>query len=172
MSDTNTHNDICNSELFEKLYKENIETLRNYLYYKYGDLSEAEDIAQNAFIKLWENCKKITPDKAKSFLYVTANNMSLNVIKHNKIVLKYRSLTKKDITYENPEYQMMSREFQEKIDQALNDLSEKQREVFLMNRIDKLKYKEIAEILGISIKAVEKRMHLALQQLRKKIGNI
>ena len=171
MADTKTHN-ICSQSIFEKIYKENIEILRNYLYYKYGDLSEAEDVAQNAFIKLWENCANIAPEKAKSFLYVTANNMSLNVIKHEKIVLKYRTYSKKDITYENPEYQMMSDEFQKKIDRALNELSEKQREVFLMNRIDRLKYKEIADILGISIKAVEKRMHLALQQLRKKIGNI
>ena len=39
--------------------------------------------------------------------------------------------------------------------------------MFLMSRIDKMKYKEIAEALGLSVKAIEKRMHLALKTLRK-----
>ena len=163
---------ICAEQVFERFYKDEITSLRNYLYYKYGDLIGAEDIAQNAFIKLWENCNKINPEKAKSFLYVTANNLSLNVIKHEKIKLRYKSLPSRSITKESPEYLMISDEFQDKIDSAIGGLSEKQREVFLMNRIDKLKYREIAEILDISIKAVEKRMHAALIQLRKKIGNI
>ncbi len=168
----NGEHNICDEKLFGRLYREYIEGLRNYLYYKYGDLQEAEDVAQNAFVKLWENCKNVSEAKAKSFLYITANNMSLNVIKHRNIVLKYRHEPRKMSTGETPEFQMMSDEFHDKLMAAIHALSDKQREVFLMNRIDKLKYKEIADILQISVKAVEKRMHLALVQLRKKIGNI
>jgi len=54
----------------------------------------------------------------------------------------------------------------------LANLPSKQREVFLLNRIDKKKYAEIAEMLGISVKAVEKRMQKALIIIRKEIGNI
>ena len=50
---------------------------------------------------------------------------------------------------------------------AIADLPENQRIVFLMNRLDKKTYKEIAELLDISVKAVEKRMHKALKELRK-----
>ena len=53
---------------------------------------------------------------------------------------------------------------------VIANLSEKQREVFLLNRIEKKKYKEIAEMLGISVKAVEKRMHGALKSLREEIN--
>ena len=55
---------------------------------------------------------------------------------------------------------------------AISDLPEKQKEVFLLSRIEKMKYREIAEMLGISVKAVEKRMHLALLEMKEKIGNV
>jgi RNA polymerase sigma-70 factor (ECF subfamily) len=64
------------------------------------------------------------------------------------------------------------KEFNAKLEKSLSKLSESQRIAFLMNRIDGKKYKEIAEILNISIKAVEKRIHNALLNLRKEIENI
>jgi RNA polymerase sigma-70 factor (ECF subfamily) len=64
------------------------------------------------------------------------------------------------------------KEFSAKLEKALSKLSESQRIAFLMNRIDGKKYKEIAEILNISVKAVEKRIHNALLNLRKEIENI
>jgi RNA polymerase sigma-70 factor (ECF subfamily) len=67
---------------------------------------------------------------------------------------------------------MLEKEFLEKIEKAISDLPEKQKEVFLLSRIEKMKYREIAEILGISVKAVEKRMHLALLEMKEKIGNV
>ncbi len=57
----------------------------------------------------------------------------------------------------------------DKLQTAISNLSEAQRTAFLMNRIDGLKYTEIAEALGISVKAVEKRIHKALVSLRKEI---
>ena len=66
---------------------------------------------------------------------------------------------------------MEEKEFMDKLQNAISDLTDGQREVFLLNRIDKKTYKEIAEMLEISVKAVEKRMHGALVKLRGKIGN-
>ncbi len=60
----------------------------------------------------------------------------------------------------------------EKLKKAINNLSEGQRIAFLMNRVEGKKYREIAEILEISVKAVEKRMSLALIALRKEIDEI
>ena len=60
----------------------------------------------------------------------------------------------------------------DKLQAAIAELSEAQREDFLLNRIDKKTYNEIAEMLDISVKAVEKRMHNALKQLRKLVKNI
>jgi RNA polymerase sigma-70 factor (ECF subfamily) len=163
---------ICDSIIFERLYKDNAELLRNFLYYKFGNLENAEDISQNSFIKLWENCKKISPDKAKSFLFKTAINLSLNEIKHQKVVLKFNNNASERSQNETPEYKMIENEFQVKLENAIASLTDKQREVFLLNRIEKVKYSDIAEMLNISVKAVEKRMHAALLIMRKKIGKV
>ena len=73
---------------------------------------------------------------------------------------------------ESPEYLILEKEFMEKLSDAIAQLPDKQREVFLLNRVEKKTYKEIAEMSGVSVKAVEKSMHKALVKLREKIGNV
>ena len=63
-------------------------------------------------------------------------------------------------------------EFKTRLEAAIGELPETQREVFLMNRIDKMTYNEIAEALGVSVKAIEKRMGKALKTLRSKIKEL
>jgi RNA polymerase sigma-70 factor (ECF subfamily) len=60
-------------------------------------------------------------------------------------------------------------EFKNELERAISDLPEKQRVIFLMNRIDNIPYKEIAEIQDISLKTVEKHMSSALRQLKDKV---
>ena len=93
--------------------------------------------------------------------------MFLNEIKHQKVVQNYQKHNGNDSTNESPEFIMLEKEFMEKLESTIDNLPEKQREVFLMNRIEGLKYREIAERLKISQKAVEKRMSQALLHLRK-----
>ena len=59
-----------------------------------------------------------------------------------------------------------------KLEKAISSLPERQREVFLLNRIEKKTYREIAELSGVSVKAIEKLMHKALLKLRVEIENI
>ena len=168
MSDTTKS--VCEQRVFESLFNKYSKTLRNFIYYKCGDADQADDLAQDAFVKLWNNCSKIPFEKAKSFLYTVANNAFLNEVAHKKVVLKYQKASVNDnTTNENPEFVYREKEFKEELNRAIANLSEKQREVFLLNRIEKKKYKEIAEMLGISVKAVEKRMHGALSSLRAEI---
>ncbi|CAL2103124.1 RNA polymerase sigma-70 factor, ECF subfamily [Tenacibaculum sp. 190130A14a] len=163
---------VCNPKVFEDVFKKNAETLRNFMYYKCGNMDLAEDFVQESFVKLWDNCSKVIEEKAKSFLFTVANNLFLNNVAHKKVVLKHQKNAKPSITNESPEFILEEKEFLVKLEKAIQDLPEKQREVFLLNRIDKKKYKEIAELLGISTKAVEKRMSQALKTLREKIGKI
>lgn len=165
-------NNVCNPKTFEDVFKKNAEILRNFMYYKCGDADLAEDFVQESFVKLWDNCSKVVKEKAKSFLFTVANNLFLNNVAHKKVVLKHQKTSNPNITNESPQFILEEKEFMHKLERAIQDLPEKQREVFLLNRIDKKKYKEIAELLDISVKAVEKRMSLALKQLREKIGNI
>lgn len=164
-------NNVCEEQIFSKVFTANSKTVFNYIYYKFGNEEKANDAVQEAFVKLWENCAKVTPEKAKAYVYTIANNLSLNVIKAEKVRLKYADRVN-DRTNESPEFLMEEKEYKEKLDNALNSLPENQRTTFLLNRIDGKKYAEIAEMEGVSIKAIEKRMHLALKSLRKKIEGI
>jgi len=161
---------VCESKVFEDLYSSHSKSLYNFIYYKCGNEGQAEDLVQEAFIKMWNNCAKVIFEKAKSFLYTVANNMFLNEVAHKKVVLKYHQIPTTDSTNEDPEFILEEKEFMVKLQNAISDLTEGQREVFLMSRIDKKSYKEIAELLNISVKAVEKRMHGALLKMREKIS--
>tara|TARA_R110002167_G_scaffold94258_6_gene251780 strand:- start:9586 stop:10098 length:513 start_codon:yes stop_codon:yes gene_type:complete len=169
--DPNNKDNVCEEAVFATIFRSNSTTVFNYIYYKFGNEEKAHDAVQEAFVKLWENCAKVAPEKAKSFVYTVANNLYLNVIKAEKVRLKYADKSLKT-THESPEFLMEHDQFKEKLDKALNDLPENQRTVFLLNRIDGKKYAEIAALEGVSVKAIEKRMHLALKSLREKIDGI
>ncbi|HOZ73702.1 MAG TPA: sigma-70 family RNA polymerase sigma factor [Flavobacterium sp.] len=164
---------ICEDTVFAGFFKTHVKNLRNYLYYKFGNEEQANDVTQEAFIKLWENCKNVPFEKAKSFLYIVANNASLNYIAHQKVVLEYsKKADLKQHAFESPDYLIEEEEFRVKLHNAIENLSEAQRTAFLLNRIDGKKYAEIADMLGISVKAVEKRISGALVALREQIEQL
>ena len=163
---------VCEESVFNSIFNDNSKTVFNYIYYKFGNEERANDAVQEAFVKLWENCAKVTPEKAKAYLYTVANNLYLNVIKAEKVRLKYADRHSNSITTESPEYVLEEKQFKQKLEDALNALPENQRTAFLLNRIDGKKYTEIAAMEGVSVKAIEKRMHLALKTLREKIDGI
>lgn len=164
---------LCSEPIFKSVFEHNFKLLRNFLIYKFKDVERAEDVAQNAFVKLWENCGVLKPEQAKSFLYTTAIRLSLNQIKHEKVVQHFELLSKpKSSHHESPEFLLEETELKARLEKAINELPEKQRTVFLMNRFDNQTYTEIASSLDLSVKAVEKRMHQALLSLRKVVKNV
>ncbi len=170
MSKNNHH--ICHTKTFEELYNTYAKDIRRFLFFKTQNIEKAEDLMQDVFIKLWDNCNNVNYNKVKSYIFSIANNMFLNELKHQKIVNSYKANHKNVKTNESPEFIMLEKEFMKKLEHTIKALPEKQRRVFLLSRIEKKKYKEIAIELDISLKAVEKRMHLALLTIREEIGNI
>jgi len=166
---TNSKKDVCNEGIFQQIFKSIAKDLYNYLYYKYGVDNHPEDVVQVAFEKLWKNCKQVDPTKAKSFLFTVANNEMLNSISRKKTVLNYRQLKSKGYTAETPEFLMEEKEYHERLKRAIEELTNDQRVTFLLNRIEGKKHQEIADLLGISKKAVEKRVYTALKILREKL---
>ena len=166
------HNHICEEHLFSSLFKKYAKDLHNFLYYKFGNHLNPKDKVQEAFIKLWENCAKIPPDKAKSFLFTTANNLMLNAHNKKKVVLRHQQTPQKTYTNETPEFVLEESEYLLKLENAIAHLTEAQRTAFLLNRIEGKKFKEIAELLDISTKAVEKRIYGALKKLREDIDEL
>lgn len=162
---------VCEENNYKTLYKQYAKPLRNFLYYRCGDLDRADDLVQEAMIKLWENCAHVVFEKAKSFLYTVAVRMLTDQFRHDKVKLEF--VKKAESTHANDaSFELEQKEFQQKLELAISGLPEGQREAFLMNRIDKMSYAEIAEALGISVKAVEKRMHLALQNLKENVKEL
>lgn len=159
---------VCEESTFQQVFTEQSEGLRNFLYYRCGQLPQAEDWVQESFVRLWENCAKVPVAKAKSFLYTVANNLFLNEVKHQKVVLTFQQSHRKNtIETITPEDILEGEEFKQRLEQAISALPEGQRTVFLLNRTEQKTYKEIAELLGVSVKAIEKRMHKALVSLRQ-----
>jgi RNA polymerase sigma factor (sigma-70 family) len=163
---------ICNETLFASIFEKYSKDLHDFLYYKFGEAYNPKDQVQDAFIKLWENCGKVTPSKAKSFLFTVANNLTLNLTAHKKVVLKYQQEKPKHYTNETPQFILEGDEYMQKLQKALANLSEAQRIAFMLNRVEGKKHKDIAELLGISQKAVEKRIYGALKKLREDIKEI
>ena len=165
------NSDVCKESVFAKLYELHAQNLHDFLYYKYGNNLNPGDKAQDAFAKMWENCKDVTPDKAKSYVFTIGNNMMLNEVKHQKVVLNYKNAPSKSYTNENPEFLLEKEEYYKKYQQVLSSLTEEQRTAFLLSKVEGKKHEEIAEILGVTRKVVEYRIYSAFGKLKEELQN-
>ncbi|MEO9801593.1 MAG: sigma-70 family RNA polymerase sigma factor [Reichenbachiella sp.] len=167
-----TPHPVCEEQTFKFLFEKHATELHDFLYYKYGADNNPGDLVQEAFIKLWNNCKKVSMDRARSFLFTVANNQMLNTISRRKTVLNYQKEPHQMGSSESPEFVLEEKEYMNRLQSALESLSEDQRVTFLLNRVEGKKHKEIADLLGISRKAVEKRIYTALSILKSKVEGI
>ncbi|MBV6646932.1 MAG: sigma-70 family RNA polymerase sigma factor [Cyclobacteriaceae bacterium] len=159
-------------EDLKNAYDEYFPVLRNFLYYKTRDTDLSEDLVQEVFIKVWEKRDTIRKDTIKSLLYTMANNLLMNHFNHLKVIHHHEAesgLNESEVV-NSPEFVYEEKEFEVKLNMVLQKIPDGSREVFLMNRIDKLKYDEIAKRLEISVKAVEKRMSKALAIIKEELG--
>jgi len=163
---------VCEESIFSRIYQKWGQALFNFIRYKTKDIDQANDLVQEAFITLWDHCAEVSPEKAKSYLYTVANRKFLNQVAHLKVVQRHQSETSTGTHQENPEFLLEHQEFENTLQRAIDALPEGQKTAFLMNRIDQMTYAEIAVALEISVKAVEKRMHLALKTLRTEIQEL
>lgn len=163
---------ICEDHLFSSIFRKYSKDLSDFLFYKFGGQFNPQDKMQEAFVKLWENCAKVPQNKAKSFLFTTANNLMLNEYAHQKVVWRHQQTKPKSSTHINPEFLLQEKEYKAKLEKAISNLTEAQRVAFLMNRVEGKRFKEIAELLDISTKAVEKRIYGALKKLRQDIDEL
>ena len=154
---------------FEQLFDAYYDELQHFIYFKSGDTQVAEDIVQDAFLKVWEMRSTVRVETARALLYTIAANLFSNRYKRMKLNLKLQQTIVEDRTFETPEFEMEIKEFDRKLQRVLSELNDNNRTVFLMNRIDQMTYNEIAASLNISVKAVEKRMKKALEHVRKEI---
>jgi RNA polymerase sigma-70 factor (ECF subfamily) len=153
-------------EEFKILFDKYFDDVRRYILYRSGNEDLATDIAQDTFMRLWEKQMIVEPQTAKGLLYKIAGDLFISAYRKEQVSFKFFNTFKPFQKSHTPEDDITYKELLNAYDTALKTMPEKQRTVFLMNRIDELKYKEIANQLGLSVKAIEKRMNLALAHLK------
>lgn len=153
-------------EEFKKLFEMHFTQVRNYVFYRSGNTDVATDIAQETFLRIWEKQNSIQPDKVKGLLIKIAGDLFVSHCRKEKRSFQFFNHYIFDEKGHSPDEILALKQLKETYKKALVKMPEKQRSVFLMSRVENLKYYEIAEMLGLSVKAVEKRMKNALGHLR------
>ena len=158
------------SEDFKMIYDNHFDNLRRYLYYRSGDQDLSADIAQNVFLKIWNKKIDITKGNIKSLLFKMGNDEFISNYRRLKIERDLINSQDFKLVYETDDQNDFS-EMKQKFEKALISLTDKQRVALLMNKMQGLTCKEIAESLNLSQKAIEKRISQALSALKNKLNN-
>lgn len=165
---------LCSESVFNSIFLEYASNLHNFLFGKCNSQEQAEDLVQEAFLRLWKNCKKVSLEKAKGYVFAISNNLLINKWKQKKVVDKYfeskGSTTLNSSDEKDPSSLLIEIESKEKIEGLIAQLPEKQRLALLL-RLEGLSYKEIANLNDVSVKAIEKRIHKAISSLKKHYQN-
>ncbi len=156
---------------FESLFHTYYKTLCRFSFRIVHDKEKAEDVVQSCFINFWQKRDVLTLHASfKSYLFRAVYNRSINEYNQSKknrheelSVLEEESSSRSD----DPLLQLQAVELEQKIAQAIGSMPEGCRTIFLLSREEQLSYKEIAEMLEISIKTVENQMGKALRIMRE-----
>ena len=169
MTSTGSENALTHAE-FQRAFSEWYVAVRNFIYYRCGDLELAEDLAQDSFVKLWEHRHRVERSTLKAYLYKIAQNQTINYQKRQQLFYRFQKQAPSDRDYDSPEKLAEMNEYEKRLQKVIAQLPDGGREVFLMNRLEDLTYQEIADRLGLSVKAIEKRMSKVLQIFRDQLG--
>jgi RNA polymerase sigma-70 factor (ECF subfamily) len=136
-----------------------------------GEREAAEDLVQEAFVKLWERQEDFTNElSAKTFLYVTTRNACLNRIRHEEVEKKYiKSHYSEEVEAEKGLQSIIQAEVLGEIHNAIEELPQGCRQVLKLAYFEGLKNHEIAEQLGVSVNTIKTQKARALQLLRLKL---
>jgi len=137
------------------------------------DIDIAREIVQEVFVKLWEKRANIEVEgKPVSYLGTSVRNRCLNYLRDNRKfsagILEIEGLGNEHAYTEQDE--LVTAELRTKIEDATAALPDKCRKIFLLNRMENMKYREIADELDISVKTVEAQMSKALRIMRDKLS--
>ncbi len=168
-------------EAFELFFRKYYPRLRLFTIRLVGDEACAEDFVQDTFSLLWENRGTINESgNLKSWIFLSLRNHCLNYLKKQKVQQRYLEYA----TYENSSQELFLTNFLEEdeitklksallqeVHQIIETLPPQCKKVFELSRFQKLKNKEIAELLNINIKTVEKHISHAMKILRREMHN-
>lgn len=159
---------------FERFFRTYFKSLYAYAFTMLQDEIMAEEIVQQVFYKIWEKKEQFSiHTSVKAFLYKAVYNECLNYLKHQKHRDEHHDylvhINRNRVSDDNAAMRVELNELQSGLQTALSELPEQCRTIFYMSRFDGLKYREIAERMGLSIKTIEAQMGKALKVLREKL---
>ncbi len=157
---------------YEQVFRTYYKMLCNYAMRYVSESEVAEEIVQELFCIIWEKRQQIELQSSlKSYLFGATYNNCLRYLKHQKVKYAHQKETIAGWQGTEPIQQQDFLEFelQQKIADGLHRLPEQCRKIFQLSRFEGLKYKEIAEKAGISVKTVEAQMSKALRILREEL---
>ncbi len=157
---------------FEALFRLHYRPLCGFAMGYLKDADKAEDLVQDLFFRLWLDREKVNVSTSvKAYLYASVRNRCLNAMKSGA---KVRALNEEvdDHIHEEERSEDEHTERIARVQAAIEALPEERRKVFKLSRYEGLKYHEIAERLGISVKTVENQMGSALKTLRTELADL
>ena len=158
----NENFDITYKALFRRYYP-------NLIFYatRLVGEEEAEDVVQDVFVELWKRKDTIEiGDQIQAFLYRAVYTRALNVLKHRNVEDGYCAAME-EINQRRAEFYQPDNN--EVIHDAINELPDKCKEVFKLSYLHDMKNKEIADVLGVSLRTIEAHMYKALKYLRSRL---
>jgi RNA polymerase sigma-70 factor (family 1) len=150
----------------EKLFKMWFPFVTKTIYRIVQDTATAEDLAQDVFIKIWNRRAALKDVYFKAYLHRAAINMALDHLDKNKRRGTHMPMEEHLEPVQAAQESAGFKQTKAHIQQAIDRLPEKCREIFVLSRYEELSYREIATTLNISIKTVENQMMTALKKLR------
>lgn len=156
---------VINETVFEMLFRTHYASLVVYARRFLNDTDAARDVVQSVFIRVWERRDETPIVNIKGYLVQSVRNSCISLIKDRKRTGTIEEAGRlKDEEPELPDNELI-----EKVQEVIAMLPPQCQRVFVMNRFDGMKYKEIADNLGISVKTVEVHMGKALKFIREKL---
>jgi RNA polymerase sigma-70 factor (ECF subfamily) len=167
-------------EQFEQLFFKYHGRLVLYANKFFHDMEQARDVVQDVFFELWKKPELLWMDNSiRSYLFKAVKNKSLNIIRRQTVrneadVHLTDGLLEAEVSAycseEDPLVSLLELEIQDKVEEVIENLPDKCREVFKLSRQEQFMNKQIAEKLGISVKMVEKQMSKALRSFRQEMA--
>lgn len=161
-------------QIFKNIFDEFQPRLYRFLWLKVRDVQHAEDLTQETFFRFWKARRQLRDaDRLEIYLFRIAANLAVDFFRHRKqpsmpLESEARSLLAPQTAEAVFEYEQLS----QTVAAIIADMPEGPATAFTLSRYENLTYEEIAEVMGLAVKTVEKHMGKALKTLREKLETL